>query len=95
MLTTFGVWKKLLDCCLDIREERVQDCGRMGTRDRDYMKRPTDDDGKNGSSSGSKAPELVRRFFKKYPRFPLPLCIVIGILIVIALIISSFSTASH
>ena len=66
----------------------------MGIRDRDYMKRPSDD-GQNGSSSDSKAEELARKFLKKYPRFLLYLGIIIGVLIVTAFLVFKFSGAGH
>jgi hypothetical protein len=67
----------------------------MGIRNRDYMKRPSDDDGQSGSPSDSKAEELARRFFQKYPRFFLYFGIGLGILIVIALVVAKFSGTSH
>jgi hypothetical protein len=67
----------------------------MGIRDRDYMKRPSDDDGQSDSSSESKAEEFVSRFFRKHPRFVLYVGIGLGILIVIALIVAKFSGTSH
>jgi uncharacterized membrane protein YukC len=67
----------------------------MGIRDRDYMKRPSDDDGQSDSSSESKAEEFVSRFFQKHPRFVLYVGIGLVILIVIALIVAKFSGTSH
>ena len=67
----------------------------MGIRDRDYMKRPSDDGGQHGSPPDSKAEELARRFFTKYPHFLLYFGIAIGIMIVIALIIAKYSGAAH
>jgi hypothetical protein len=63
----------------------------MAIRERDYMKRPPDDDGQNGHPSDSKPEELVRKFLQKYPRFLLYLGIGFAILIVIAVIISKLS----
>jgi hypothetical protein len=63
----------------------------MSIRDRDYMKRPSDDDGPGGPSSDSKAEDIARRFFQKYPRFFLYFGLGLGILIVIALLIARFS----
>jgi uncharacterized MAPEG superfamily protein len=68
----------------------------MGIRDRDYMKRPSDDDGPRGSSyssssTDSRAEEIARRFFEKYPRFFLYLGIGIGILIVAAVVFGKLS----
>ncbi len=69
----------------------------MSIYDRDYMKRPADDDGTGdpSSSSDSKAEELAQRFFRKHPRFLLCCGVVIGILMVIALAVAKFSNAAH
>jgi hypothetical protein len=67
----------------------------MGIRGRDYMKRPSDDDGQGGSPSDSKAEEFARRFLQKYPRFFLYVCIGLGILILIAVVLTKFSGAGH
>jgi hypothetical protein len=63
----------------------------MGIRDRDYMKRPSDDDGENGSSSDSKAEEFASRFLQKHPRFLLYVGIAIGALLIIAFFVAKFS----
>jgi len=65
----------------------------MGIRDRDYMKRPSDDDGPHNSSSDSNAEEFARGFLEKHPRFFLYVSISVGVLIVAAVIISKFSQA--
>jgi hypothetical protein len=62
----------------------------MGMRDRDYMKRPSDDDGASGSDS--KAEEFAQRFLRKYPRFFLYCGIGLGVLIVIALVVAKFNS---
>jgi hypothetical protein len=65
----------------------------MGIRDRDYMKRPSDDDGKGDSSS--KAEELAQKFLSKFPQFLMYCGIGLVVLIVIALVILKFSGKSH
>jgi Mn2+/Fe2+ NRAMP family transporter len=59
------------------------------------MKRPSDDDGAVGSSPESKAEDIARRFFQKYPRFFLYFGIGLAILIAIALVIARFSGTGH
>ena len=59
------------------------------------MKRPSDDDELGGSSPESKAEDIARRFFQKYPRFFLYLGIGLAILIAIALVIARFSGSGH
>jgi hypothetical protein len=66
----------------------------MGIRDRDYMKRRSDDyDG--GSSSGSKAEEIAERFLSKFPRLFLYCGIGLVILILIAFVVLKFSGTGH
>jgi len=63
----------------------------MGIRDRDYMKRPSDDDDEHGSSPESRAEEFARRVLAR-SRKALVICgIILGILIIVALIVSRFS----
>lgn len=64
----------------------------MGIRDRDYMKRPSDDDGERSSSSDSRAEEFVSRFLRRHPRFLVYVSIGICALIVIALVVAKFSS---
>ena len=66
----------------------------MGIRDRDYMKRRSDDD-YDGSSTESKAEEIAQRLLNKSPRLFLYCGIGFVILIVIALIILKVSGTSH
>lgn len=76
----------------------------MGIRDRDCMKRPSDDDGswrgeRSKSTpaqnlSESKAEELARKFFQKHPRF-FVFCISLGILIIIVLVVAHNSNAKR
>jgi hypothetical protein len=65
----------------------------MGIRDRDYMKRASEDDGQGGSSD-SRAEELAQQFLKKFPRFFIWLGIGVAILIVVGLIALKFSGAN-
>jgi hypothetical protein len=63
----------------------------MGIRDRDYMKRPSDDD--DGSSS--KAEEMAQKLLNKFPRFLMYCGIGFVVLIVIALVALKFHAVSH
>jgi len=65
----------------------------MGIRDRDYMKRPSDDD--DDSSPESRAEEFAQRVLARSRKLILIGGIVLGIVIVIALIMSRFSGAGH
>ena len=67
----------------------------MGIRDRDYMKRPSDDDGYSDLSSDSKAEEIAQKILKKYSKLILYCGIGLGILVVVALIIAEFSGGGH
>ena len=66
----------------------------MGIQDRDYMKRPSDDDDR-GSSPDSKAEEFFSRFLRKNPRFFLYVSLAIGALIIIGLIIAKSTGPSQ
>jgi hypothetical protein len=61
----------------------------MGIRDRDYMKRRSDEDQR--SLSGSKIEELLTGFFRRHPRFFLYAGIGLGALILITLLIPKIS----
>jgi hypothetical protein len=63
----------------------------MGVRDRDYMKRRPDDDDESSSSSGSRAEEFAQRVLAKSRKALLIGGIVLGIVILVALILSRFS----
>ena len=67
----------------------------MGIRDRDYMRRPSDDDGEQRSSSDSKVEEFLSTFFQKHPRFFLYAGIALGALVVIGLLVAKLSGANH
>ena len=67
----------------------------MGIQDRDYMKRPSDDDDERGSSTESGAEEFFSRFLRRNPRFFLYVAIAIGALIIIGLVIAKSSGQSQ
>jgi hypothetical protein len=64
----------------------------MGIRDRDYMKRPSDDD---DPSPESKAEEFAERVLARSRKAILICGIVLGLIIVVALILSKFSGGGH
>ena len=67
----------------------------MGIRDRDYMKRPSDGDDEHDASTESKAEEFARRVLARSRKLILIGGILLGILILVALIMSRFSGGSH
>ena len=66
----------------------------MGIRDRDYMKRRSDDDF-DGPSMESKAEDIAQRFLNKLPQLLLYGGIGLVILILIALVVLKISSAIH
>jgi len=63
----------------------------MGIQDRDYMKRPSDDDGGRRSLSDSGAEDFLSSFLEKRPRFFLYLGIGIGVLALLTVIVMILS----
>ena len=66
----------------------------MGVRDRDYMKRPSDDDEERSSSPESRAEEFAQRVLARSRKLFIIGGIVLAIVIIIALVMSKFS-GSH
>jgi len=64
----------------------------MGIRDRDYMKRPSDDDDSREPAPRSKVEAFLVGFFQRHPRFFLYAGISLVVLIVTAFIVVHFST---
>jgi hypothetical protein len=65
----------------------------MGIRDRDYMKRPSDDDDERNSSLESRAEEMAQRILVRSRKAILIVGIALVILIVAGLIVAKFSAA--
>lgn len=66
----------------------------MGIRSRDYMKRPSDDDGDQASTPltpDAKLEAFLGNFLKRNPRFFLYLTVALVALIIIALFIAKFA----
>jgi hypothetical protein len=66
----------------------------MGIRDRGYMKRPSDGDDERSSSPESRAEEFAQRVLARSRKLILIGGIVLGIVIIIALVMSKLS-GSH
>jgi hypothetical protein len=67
----------------------------MGIQNRDYMKRPPDDDDRPGSWSESKAEELLTGFLQRHPRFFLYVGVGLAVLIVAAVALARLSNRSQ
>lgn len=63
----------------------------MGIRSRDYMKRPSDDDGERPSTPDAKFEAFLSGFLRRHPRFFLYLGIALAALILVALLVAKFS----
>ena len=62
----------------------------MGIRDRDYMKRPADQEVDSGLTTDSKAEALLGDFLRRHPRFFLYVGIGLAILIIGGLLAARF-----
>jgi hypothetical protein len=67
----------------------------MGIQNRDYMKRPSDDDDRRASSSDSRAEEFLTRFLQRHPRFFVYVGVGLAVLVVVAIIIAVLTNKSH
>ena len=68
----------------------------MGIQNRDYMKRPSDDDDDGrASSSDSKLEAWLAGFLRRHPRFFLYVGIALAVLIVVAVIVVKLTTKSQ
>lgn len=67
----------------------------MGILNRDYMKRPSEDDDGQGGSSDSRAEEFFSRFLKRYPRFFIYLGVGLVALLVLVIIIAKLTERRH
>jgi hypothetical protein len=64
----------------------------MGILNRDYMKRPSDDDGGSFSSPDSQVEAFLSAFLKRHPRFFVYVGLGLVVLIIIALLAVKFSS---
>ena len=67
----------------------------MGIRDRDYMKRHSDDDAERASSPDAKLEAFLSGFLSRHPRFLLVTGLVLAGLVVLAIVVSRFGGTSH
>jgi hypothetical protein len=63
----------------------------MGIKSRDYMKRPSDDDGEGPSTPDNKLEAFLSGFLQRHPRFFVYLGSALVALIIIALLVAKFS----
>ena len=63
----------------------------MGIHDRDYMKRPSDDDGDKARPSSSKLDAFFNGFLSRHPRLLLVILLVLAAAILIAVIVAKIS----
>jgi hypothetical protein len=67
----------------------------MGIRDRDYMKRPSGDDGDDARPSGSKLDAFFSEFLSRHPRLLLVLLLVLAAAILVAVIMAKISSGGN
>ena len=68
----------------------------MGIENRDYMKRPSDDDDDRGAaSSDSKLEAFLSGFLQRHPRFFLYVLIGLAVLVVAAIVVAKVTTKSQ
>ena len=67
----------------------------MGIRDRDYMKRPSDDDARRASSPDAKLEAFLSGFLSRHPRFFLVASVVLAVLVVLAIVVTKFAGKNH
>jgi len=67
----------------------------MGIRDRDYMKRPSDDDARRASSPDARLEAFLSGFLSRHPRFFLGAGIMLAVLIVLAIVVSKVAGKAH
>jgi hypothetical protein len=63
----------------------------MGIRDRDYMKRPSDDDAERALSPDAKLEAFLSGFLGRHPRFFLVAGLVLAALVVLAIVVAKFA----
>jgi hypothetical protein len=67
----------------------------MGIRDRDYMKRPSDDDAQRASSPDARLEAFLSGFLSRHPRFFLVAGGVLAVLVVLAIVVAKFAGKNH
>ena len=67
----------------------------MGIRDRDYMKRPSDDDAQRASSPDARLEACLSGFLSRHPRFFLVAGVGLAVLIVLAIVVTKVAGRAH
>jgi hypothetical protein len=67
----------------------------MGLQDRDYMKRPADDDAQRAPSLDGKLEEFFSGFLNRHPRFLLLAGVALAFLVVLAIVVAKFTEKRH
>ncbi len=67
----------------------------MGLRDRDYMKRSSDDDAHRASSLDAKLEAWLRGFLDRHPRFFVITGVALAVFIVVAILVGKFADKNH
>ena len=63
----------------------------MGLGDRDYMKRPSDDDLRRAASNDARLEAFLSAFLSRHPRFLVVAGVALAVLIVASIIIAKFA----
>ena len=63
----------------------------MGIQDRDYMKRPSDDEAQRASSPDARLEAFLSGFLDRHPRFFLVAGVILAVLIVLAVVVTKFA----
>jgi len=66
----------------------------MGLYDRDYMKRPPDDDGGRSGSADEKLEAFFSGFLRRHPRLPIVLGVTFVVIIVLAILLAKLASKS-
>jgi len=63
----------------------------MGLSDRDYMKRPSEDDGERGASPDAKLEALLSGFLSRHPRFFITAGVGLAVLILVSILVAKIT----
>ena len=67
----------------------------MSIHDRDYMKRPSDDDSPRSGPADEKLEAFFSGFLARHPRLPLAIGITLVLLVILALLLVKFTGKAH
>ena len=80
---------------IKVRLLHLDERNHMGIQNRDYMKRPSDDDDRRASTSEASAEEFFARFLRRHPRFFIYAGAGLAALIVVAIAVAMLTGRSH